>query len=47
MDEEMVVRLHSGSGGQCLSVWMETGDEWCPLVVSTGTYTLQYLSQGH
>lgn len=37
MDKNLVARLYSESDGQWLSVWMATGDKWCPSEVSTGT----------
>ena len=30
MDEELVVRSYSESGGQWINVQMEISDEWCP-----------------
>ena len=42
MDEELAAGSSPESGGQWLSVWMETGDEWCPPGVSTITNNLQY-----
>ena len=30
MDEELAVGSSPESGGEWLSMWVETGDEWCP-----------------
>lgn len=37
MDEELIARWYSESGGQWLSVWMEISDEHRPSGVSSGT----------
>lgn len=39
INKKLVARLYSESDGQCLDVWMENGDKWCPSGVSTGTST--------
>jgi len=35
--EEMGAGLSRESGGQCLSAWMDTGDEWCSPGLDAGT----------
>jgi len=37
MDEQLVARAHSESGGQWLDVPMKGGDKWCPSEVCIGT----------
>jgi len=37
MDEELAAGLSPESDGQCLNVWSEISDEWCPPGVSAGT----------
>jgi len=40
MDQELAVGSSPEGGGQCLNVWMDIRDEWCPTGVSAGTDTL-------
>ena len=40
MDKELAAGLNPESGSQWLNVWIEMGDNWCPIEACAGTDTL-------
>lgn len=41
----LIPRSYFESDDECLSVWIQIGDKWCPSGVSMGASALQHLHQ--